>query len=298
MRRLLDSIAIQTFTDFEVIITDDSPGAEISELIEQYSNKFPLLYQKNPTALGTPGNWNEGISKASGQWIKLMHHDDWFASSNSLQQFADNALRHPNTSFFFSTYRNIYEDSSPPKDMFRGIADSKKLSGHPEVLLANNFIGPPSVVMYRNNSGLRYDAALKWLVDMDFYILHPGIRRAYCIKEPLVCIGVHASQVTASAFRNRTVEIPEYLYELNKLGAGILRHMLVFDAYWRLIRNFGVRKTEDIREAGFNGNIPPVIVQMIQFQRRLPAVLLRFGLFSKLCMFACYLYCSYFKRSV
>src|ERR1700709_1959716 len=87
MQRLLDSIAMQSFTDFEVVVTDDSPGTEVQEVCRQYENKFPLLYQKNPTALGTPENWNEGISKASGQWIKLMHHDDWFASSNSLQQF-------------------------------------------------------------------------------------------------------------------------------------------------------------------------------------------------------------------
>ena len=37
---------------------------------------------------------------------------------------------------------------------------------------------------------------------------------------------------------------------------------------------------------------------MISFQRRLPSVLLGFGLFSKLCMFICYVYCSYFTRSL
>ncbi|HEY4935407.1 MAG TPA: glycosyltransferase, partial [Puia sp.] len=36
LRRLLDSIEIQTFHRFEVIITDDSPGSELQDLVENH----------------------------------------------------------------------------------------------------------------------------------------------------------------------------------------------------------------------------------------------------------------------
>ncbi|HVG40418.1 MAG TPA: glycosyltransferase family 2 protein, partial [Chitinophagaceae bacterium] len=86
--RLLQSISIQTCKNYEIIITDDSPDDSLIKVLQKYSH-LPIQYYKNETALGTPANWNYGISKASGEWIKLMHDDDWFSSEKSLQHFAD-----------------------------------------------------------------------------------------------------------------------------------------------------------------------------------------------------------------
>jgi len=85
----MNSIRIQTFKNFEVVITDDS-GDDISvfDYITGLNEGFSIRYFKNVKSLGSPGNWNECISHASGTWIKLMH-DDYFTSSNSLQLFAD-----------------------------------------------------------------------------------------------------------------------------------------------------------------------------------------------------------------
>ena len=94
LQRLLASIAVQTFKDFEVIITDDSPGSDVQEVCSRYADAFPLIYYKNEPALGTPENWNEGIRRASGKWIKLMHDDDWFATPGALQQFAHATQQH------------------------------------------------------------------------------------------------------------------------------------------------------------------------------------------------------------
>jgi len=84
LKRLLNSIAIQNFKDFEVIITDDSPSGDVNDLCDRYKNKIQINYYKNPAPLGTPENWNESIRHAKGEWIKLMHDDDWFANEDSL----------------------------------------------------------------------------------------------------------------------------------------------------------------------------------------------------------------------
>ena len=78
LKRLLETIFIQTFTDFEVVITDDSPDNVIFEFIQNYYPGKNIRYFKNKYALGTPENWNECIRKANGSWIKMMHDDDWF----------------------------------------------------------------------------------------------------------------------------------------------------------------------------------------------------------------------------
>ena len=74
--RLLKSIAVQSFKNFEVIITDDSPDESLLLLTQLYKKQLPIYYKRNLEALGTPENWNEGIRLARGQWIKIMHDDD------------------------------------------------------------------------------------------------------------------------------------------------------------------------------------------------------------------------------
>src|SRR5580765_4245670 len=82
LERLLNSIAVQNFRDFEVVVADDSPDDSVRTLCAQYQSRFSLSYHHNPIPLGTPANWNQAIAKASGQWIKLMHDDDWFADND------------------------------------------------------------------------------------------------------------------------------------------------------------------------------------------------------------------------
>src|SRR4051812_28627567 len=107
LKRLLDSISGQTYKDFEVIVTDDTPGNEVKDLCEHYKNRFPLYYFKNLLQLGTPENWNESIRRSNGEWIKLMHDDDWFADENSLWEFADAATKHPDNYFIFSGFSEV-----------------------------------------------------------------------------------------------------------------------------------------------------------------------------------------------
>src|SRR5262245_26575736 len=121
LKRLLDSIVTQSYLDFEVIITDDSPSSEVSELCKQYENNFLIRYFKNAQPLGTPENWNEAIRKAKGEWIKLMHDDDWFADEESLQEYADAVADNPDEVFFFGGYRNVFEKSGKTREIFVSI---------------------------------------------------------------------------------------------------------------------------------------------------------------------------------
>jgi glycosyltransferase involved in cell wall biosynthesis len=85
LKRLLDSLMIQNFKNFEVVITDDSPGNDVKTLVQGYS-ELPIKYFRNEHALGTPENWNEGLRQAKGGWIKIMHDDDWFTNESICQR--------------------------------------------------------------------------------------------------------------------------------------------------------------------------------------------------------------------
>lgn len=269
------------------MITDDSPDDSVREITSLFSN-LPIRYYKNATSLGTPGNWNKAISYAQGRWIKLIHDDDWLSDQNGLQTYVEAAETHPEIEFFFSAYNNIDEGSGISNPVYL-TEFRKSYLKNPHRLLANNVVGPPSVVLYKKDDTVTYDEQLKWLVDIDFYIHYLKGKEFYYINQPIVNIGINNEQVTKSSFRVRQVEIPEHFHVLNKIGYASLKDVVVYDALWRLFRNLEIKSESDIEQAGFIEQVPPVIAKMIAHQRKLPRRLLQIGPVSKTAMLFSYL---------
>lgn len=289
LRRLIESILIQSFKDFEVIITDDSPDDLVMQLCESYQQKIDLRYFRNPLPLGTPENWNEGIRKATGQWIKIMHGDDWFASAQSLQQFVD--LIRPEVDFIFSA-SSIHQEHKMPIYFSIGRFEEKLLKKDVRHLFHKNFIGPPSVILHRNDKTVWYDRRMKWLVDVDFYMAYLQQHKYVFTRAPLINVGFNEGQVTNQVIHDRNIVIPETNLLLSKTGTEILKAIWNFDFAWRLMRNYRIRTMADLTE--LNTNNPsdqpnPVFLHIIQSQARIPNSLLKIGIFSKAFMFVSYI---------
>jgi hypothetical protein len=164
----------------------------------------------------------------------------------------------------------------------------KRLGRNPKTLLSSNRIGPPSVILHKNIPGIFYDSTLKWLVDVDFYIRFLHHSKPLLIDENLIAVGLGEEQVTKQVFRNPQVEIPENLYVLNKIGVRSLKNIIIYDAYWRFVRNLEIRSMDQVRESGYHGPVPGIIESMIRFQSSIPRAVLKTGIFSKFFMMAHY----------
>jgi glycosyltransferase involved in cell wall biosynthesis len=287
LRRLLQSIESQTYKDFEVIVSDDSDDDSVFNLVQEFLSKFSISYFKNTPALGTPTNWNFGISKARGEWIKLMHDDDWFATTTSLEEFAIAARRA--NKFVFSAYANCMENTNNSNNMFASEFARKRIVKAPVTLLAENIIGPPSVAMLHKSITEQYDERMKWRVDLDFYIRVLLQEKSFnYIDKVLVNVGVSESQVTNFCINIPSVELPEGYLLLEKYGTRPLRNIMVFDAWWRIIRNLDIRQKSQLEQFG-ETHWPRVILSMVSLQSFIPAKLLRVGILSKFVM--CCNYC-------
>lgn len=192
LKKLLDSIDRQIFRDFEVIVTDDSPEDQVERLCQEYLDRFPLYYQRNRQQLGTPENWNEAVRHASGEWIKIMHDDDWFAGADSLGEYEKAIGSHPETAFIFSAYRDVFLDEGRDREMILSPARYKAFLRNKTVLFGRNIIGPPSVVLYKRIPGIEFDPRVKWVVDIDFYIryLEASGTQPFYIGRILVEVGL------------------------------------------------------------------------------------------------------------
>lgn len=284
LERLLVSIQSQTFQDFEVVVTDDSPDSAVMELTDRFRSLLPIRYYRNETALGSPANWNAAIAYAKGSWIKIMHDDDWFADENSLAVFANAALQ-TDTDFIFSGFVNVQLETGDERPFVISHTQEQMLHRNPLYLFRTNYIGHPSTTLIKNELKQWFDESVKWVVDFEFYIRLLRKHSFYAIKQPLIHIGMGSEQITKASFRKREVELPENFYLLNKLGTASLSYIFVYDYYWRLMRNLKITSTAELEEYVQLHQVPAVIKSMISWQQKLGVdALKKYGVYSKLCM--------------
>lgn len=216
-RRALRSIAVQTFADYEVIITDDSAGDQVKRTVEAWDLKGKTVYHKNRTRLGSPRNWNEALRRASGEYVKMLLADDWFATETSLYRLVSMLDNEPKANFGFCSSLNISSQRTwvPHKLTER---DLSTLTRQPRSLFFGNMIGSPSATIHRRNHEM-YDDQLRWLVDIDFYIrfLENNGSVVFC-PDPLVCVTAgDRGQLSSQLAGNTLVELFEYTYLFSKL---------------------------------------------------------------------------------
>ena len=250
-----------------------------------------MQYLKNELPRGSPANWNAAIALAKGDWIKIMHHDDWFATPNALAQFAE-AATSSKSKFIFSGF-HWHNGESILRTHMLSKHQKKLLSRMPLLLFKENIVGNPSTTLIQNEGLLHYDENLKWVVDFEFYMRAITAYGFFTIAEPLVNIGIGSHQITAKVFRNPTVEVPENIYLLQKMGTGILCNIYVYDYYWRFLRNLKMRSLSQLQQFTGNAAIPPQLQQMLKFESSIPFWLLNFGPVSKLLMAGHFLATTY-----
>lgn len=276
LRRLLNSIAGQSYHNFEVIVSDDSKSNVVKELADQFEGKFRIAYSKNIPSAGVPGNWNISMQKANGYWIKMMHDDDWFSTSKALEQFAI-AAETSSFNFIFSACNNIYLDTGKERhELLEGIR-KEILEDSVMNLFYQNLIGHPSTVMHKYDSSILFDTRYKWVVDIDFYMRFILKHNGYeYLPNMLISIGTDDSQVTNECNNNPYIELPEYVSLLAKFPPGtLLKHPLMFENMWHLLKKYKVRKVSDLREFGYKDEIPQEVLSIIKFQASVPALILK-----------------------
>lgn len=209
VKRLLDSIREQTYTDYEVNITDDSDGLEIEELIGGFSDER-IRYVHNAKKLGHIFNWNAAIAQAQGEYIKIMFSDDWFTYPESLAEMVRMLDENPEAGLAFSNSMQVSERESYKRKVSKDFIP--RLREDWRNLFLGNEIGAPSDTIYRNN-GIMFDEKSNWASDMVLYMrLFSENPHFVSTDRPLISIGMHAEQYTHS-FSDRDDRIfNDYLY--------------------------------------------------------------------------------------
>jgi glycosyltransferase involved in cell wall biosynthesis len=203
LKRCLDSIVNQTYKNFEVVIPDHSKDNGIKDMLEDY-HQIEVDHFFNSRGCGNSSvNMNEGIKKATGDVIKVLHFDDYFANTKALQLLVD-----------------LYQD----RDVKWGAFTFNHLRNgeliHTIVPSFHHTMGCPSTSFFINdkNDPIYFDEELIIINDHD---MHHMLQKKYgepsIIPILSITIGLHDDQVTNFG-TSQAKETQEWEYFRHKIN--------------------------------------------------------------------------------
>jgi glycosyltransferase involved in cell wall biosynthesis len=82
----LDSIAAQTYTNYELVLVDDGSTDRTPEIVNQRRDRMEIRYIRHSANHGITRSINDGIRACTGDYITFLDHDDaWFPHMLSTQ---------------------------------------------------------------------------------------------------------------------------------------------------------------------------------------------------------------------
>jgi len=135
LRRMLESLRAQAFSDWEACIVcadpDDGPNRTMLEEYAARDGRFRVVVL--PENRGISGNSNAALDMATGEFVALLDHDDELAPF-ALADMAAAAAASPDADFFYSDKDSIDEDSSLRQNALF------KPQWSPEILFSVNYL--------------------------------------------------------------------------------------------------------------------------------------------------------------
>jgi glycosyltransferase involved in cell wall biosynthesis len=198
----IESVLLQDFQDYEVVIADDCSQDESEAIMRRYAAMDSRVQiQINRSNLGMVANWNYCLSLAQGEYIQFLFGDDKLADPRTLAKMVRLLDENPSAVLGVAA-RNIIDEHSNVVEVHGQLGNGGLLQGLDVIrrcfVMNQNLIGEPSVVMFRRRNAARgFDAHYRQLPDLEmwFHLLERG--PLIYTPEPLYCFRRHCRQQTA-----------------------------------------------------------------------------------------------------
>lgn len=177
LRRCVDSILSQTYTNLEVILVNDGSPDNCSQICETYrreDSRVIVLHQKNA---GVSAARNTGLDRASGEYITFVDSDDYIEPYmysemvRIIKQYDCDIVMCDCVKEFFN-YSELYTHN-----IRSGFYDKSQLvkEYYPHLLIMDNMEYPATIsnclLLFRNNnafSNIRYIEGVRYSEDWLF----------------------------------------------------------------------------------------------------------------------------------
>jgi glycosyltransferase involved in cell wall biosynthesis len=259
LEETLSSLAAQTYANFEVVVTDDSPLEQDRKSIRLAAEAFACAsghvarYVHSRPGLQQAANTNQGLSAARGELLRILHSDD-LLRRDALQQEAALFEREPRVDMLFEDCipftGQVFWDGEPQLALIHPAHHLRNELSHATAL--------PSGLVFRKQAIERtglMDESYRFLCDWEFFhrLLVDQIKQRKLVARfsaGLVGWRTHVNSVTGRLWKVHCEEHERFINdvlastELEEIGAmtveekGHFAHRALHYRYHRLWDDF------------------------------------------------------------
>ena len=139
LKELFESLKVQTFQDFDIVISDQSKNDLILDVCKEYSDDFEFTYVKYEGDVPCD-NINVALEECTGRIIKIMFSDDIVVANDALE------IIHKE---YEKGCKWAFSGFCETKDGVE-LYDVKYPEWTQETILGRNLLSSPSVVSFLN----------------------------------------------------------------------------------------------------------------------------------------------------
>lgn len=226
LQATVESLLKQTFSDFELIITDDASTMDYSEFFAKF-NDDRIKYTKLEQNAGPGHARNQGIKKATGEYVAIADSDDVYLPQR-LELQAKFFDENPGISLSGTTFR--FSNRKKPSSMPLNDIDIKTF------MLFNSPMCNPSVMFRREefiSKNLFYPEDINFAEDYELWIdaMFKGVKMSN-LKENLMIYTRRPEQLSRAKSEKQTA---------------LLKKM-----YSKILSNIGLEATQEELDLHYN----------------------------------------------
>lgn len=274
LRRCVDSILSQTFTDFELLLVDDGSKDKSAVICDGYAaedHRVRVFHKENG---GVSSARNLGIEEARGEWISFVDADDWINSDyfENLLKAVKNSdmvisgfqyvLLRGGKLFFLNTvtpslklsYNELFSlphtMSTPWCKLFKAniikgnaVMFDEKMKMGEDTCFVNSYLCYVKNICFSEYSGYKYmygsvvDLGLKYKMTTSEFVYH----LTHIVESMQRVSRILGISINASIIKERKFFFNLYIEILKHLGIKELREYV---AQYKLLRVFEIKPKE------------------------------------------------------
>jgi|TARA_B110000027_G_scaffold34742_1_gene38405 glycosyltransferase involved in cell wall biosynthesis len=228
LKRCLDSILSQSYTNYELIVIDGHSNDGSVELLKTYGNKIQWVSEKDN---GQADAINKGIKRCSGDWLTWQNSDDFYSNNNSLLTFEKAINKNQQKKLIVANINLVNLEEKTLRDV-------KYLKPYYFSLLYEGMTLTNQACFWKKelNNELGYLRDIRLNFDYEWFMrilkTYPGT--GHHVNKTLACFRLHKSQKTQNPtyLDQKQLNLIKTEYGYNKKFSIIIRPLLLIRKFF------------------------------------------------------------------
>lgn len=146
----LESALTQTFTDTEILVLDDASTDDTAQMVGAIDDPR-VHYVRHDPKIGMAANWNYGYEHGRGEYVTVLHDDDYWAPT-FIERAVAEFKAEPTAGLVYAPYEIVDEHGAVTKPAPTQLTEIGALDPPPvvlEQLVRTTWIGWPTIMVRR-----------------------------------------------------------------------------------------------------------------------------------------------------